>query len=48
MLAKVTTLHEVEKAWSLTDLLDANEALDLQMAADASARKQMEDSCRAK
>jgi len=29
ILAKITTLHEVETYWSIDDLADAHEALDL-------------------
>jgi hypothetical protein len=29
-LAKITTLQEIEEHWSLSDLLDAHEALDIQ------------------
>jgi len=29
VLAKVATLHEIQTHWSMSDLLDANEALDV-------------------
>jgi hypothetical protein len=31
---RVASLEEIERWWSVVDLLDANEALDLQIAAD--------------
>jgi hypothetical protein len=33
----VATLQEIETHWSLDDLIDAHEALDLQAAADLEA-----------
>lgn len=36
-MAHIATLQEIELHYSLIDVLDANEALDLQMAADAEA-----------
>lgn len=38
ILAKVATLEEIERHWSLTDLLDGNDALDLQADLEAEAR----------
>jgi len=35
ILAKITTLHEVNTYWDLNDLADANEALDLESDAEA-------------
>lgn len=40
MIAKVATLAEIETHYSLTDVLDANEALDLQAEADRAAHEQ--------
>ena len=37
VVGRVATLREIEVHWSLIDLLDANEALDLQELADAEA-----------
>ena len=37
VIAHVATLHEIEEQWSINDLADANEALDLQAAADTEA-----------
>ena len=39
MVAQVATLQEIETHWSLDDLIDAGEALDLQAAADVEAAK---------
>jgi hypothetical protein len=40
VIAKVATLAEIESHYSLTDVLDANEALDLQHEADRLAHEQ--------
>jgi hypothetical protein len=37
VIGQVATLHEIEVHWSLDDLLDANEAMDIQMLADVEA-----------
>jgi len=41
-LAKITTLEEIENHWSICDLADAHEALDIQQEADEFYRKQAE------
>jgi hypothetical protein len=40
ILKGIATLQEIETHYTLTDLLDAHEALDLQEEADAWARRQ--------
>lgn len=42
MLAKITTLREIEEHWSLYDLLCAHEALDIQDDAEAHAMKDVD------
>ena len=37
MVAHMATLHEIETFWSIDDLADGNEALDLQAVADLEA-----------
>jgi hypothetical protein len=37
-MAKIATLTEVQTQWTLEDLLDANEALDIQEALEEEAR----------
>ena len=39
MIAKIATLQEIETHWSIDDLEDAHEALDLQLLADMEAMK---------
>jgi len=39
VLAKITTLEEIERHWSLDDLCDAHEALDIRDEAEAYALK---------
>jgi len=34
ILAKITTLQEIEQHWSIDDLFDAHEALDIQQEAE--------------
>jgi hypothetical protein len=46
VLAKIATLREIEEHWSLSDLLDAQDALDLQMRADAEAAKRASETRR--
>jgi hypothetical protein len=43
IIAKVTTLREIEESWSIDDLLDAHEALDIQQEHEAWAAKQPRD-----
>ena len=33
-MAKIATLHEIESYWSIDDLADANEALDVKFEAE--------------
>ena len=42
MLAGVATLREIEEAWSIMDLLDANEVLDLRERAEREAARAAE------
>ncbi len=42
MLAKVATLEEIERSWSLNDLMDAHEALDIQQEAEEYAQKEVD------
>ena len=37
MLAKIATLREIEEFWNLCDLMDAHEALDLQLEMEQQA-----------
>jgi hypothetical protein len=39
VLARIATLTEIETRWTLTDLADAHEALDIQQEAQAHANK---------
>jgi hypothetical protein len=41
-LAKIATLAEIENQWTLCDLADAHEALDIQAEADEAAMKEAE------
>jgi len=41
-LAHITTLEEIETHWSICDLADAHEALDIQQEAGEFYRKQAE------
>ena len=43
IVGKIATLHEVEEHYSVTDILDGNEALDLQMRADHEASKRAKE-----
>ena len=40
----MATLREIEEAWSLSDLLDANDALDLKEEAEAKANERSNQS----
>jgi hypothetical protein len=40
VLARIATLTEIETRWSLADLADAHEALDIQQEAEAYAHKE--------
>lgn len=42
MAERVATLGEIREHWSMNDVLDAHDALDLQREADARARKEAE------
>ncbi len=42
MLAKIATLEEIDRAWSLVDLMDAHEALDIQQEADEYMQRESE------
>lgn len=39
MLAKIATLEEIERSWTINDLMDAHEALDVQAEAEHYAHK---------
>ncbi|MCK5316397.1 MAG: hypothetical protein KAJ55_00705, partial [Anaerolineales bacterium] len=39
ILAKITTLQEIENHWSLCDILDVHEALDIQQEAEEYANR---------
>jgi hypothetical protein len=39
VLARIATLTEIETSWSLGDLADAHEALDIRQEAEAHANK---------
>jgi hypothetical protein len=39
VLARIATLTEIETCWSLTDLADAHEALDIRQEAQAHESK---------
>ena len=41
IVERVATLHEVETHWSIDDLADANEALDIKAEAEAKAAKKV-------
>lgn len=43
MLAKIATLEEIERHWSLVDIADAHEALDIKEEAEAYYVKQAQD-----
>jgi len=47
-LAHITTLEEIETHWSICDLADAHEALDIQQEADEFYRKQAERNAKVK
>lgn len=40
ILAGIATLEEIDRHWSLSDLLDANEALDIRDEAEEWSRAQ--------
>ena len=42
MLAKIVTLEEIERSWSINDLMDAHEALDIQQEAEEYAQREVE------
>jgi len=42
VLAKVATLEEIERSWSINDLMDAHEALDIQQEAEEYAQRESE------
>jgi len=39
VIARITTLHEIETHWSIDDLADAHEALDIDQEAAAAVTK---------
>lgn len=42
VLAQIATLSEIQERWSLDDLLDAHEALDVKAEAEARERERVE------
>jgi len=47
-LAKVASLSEIEKHWSINDLADANEALDIKDEVEAHMMKEAKEKARTK
>ena len=43
ILAGIATLHEVEREWTLDDLMDCHEAMDIQAEQDDYIKKFYED-----
>lgn len=39
--ARIATLHEIDTHWSIDDLADAHEALDIKTEAEAKAAKRV-------
>jgi len=43
VLAKIATLEEIERAWSIGDLSDAHEALDIQQESEEYAQREAQN-----